>query len=96
MPNSRPPRQWEARVAHDVRFAHRLADALIALCHETAQEYRLSVACVLGALAMALGRLAGRTARVHGAEIDQAIDAVIRHLSRVATREYLGPGQRLQ
>ena len=95
MPNSRPPRRGEARFAHEVRCAHRLADAVITLCHDTAQEYRLSVSCVIGGLGMALGRLAGRTARANGAEIDRAVGVVVRHLWRIAMLEYFGPGHRL-
>jgi hypothetical protein len=69
-------------------LAHRLAESVIRLCDETAGEFGMSVACVLGGLTLALGRIAGRAARDNGAQIDEAVGMVLQHLWRIANREY--------
>ena len=55
----------------------------------------MSVASVLGGLTLALGRIAGRAARDNGAQIDEAVGMVLRHLWRIANREYFGAANRL-
>ena len=61
---------------------------MLTLCHETAKEYRLSGSCVLGALGIGLGVIAGRSARENDADFDQAVRVVLQHVWRVATSEY--------
>src|SRR5207249_4951102 len=81
------PRQT-ALLFNQVRLVHRLADSVLLLASETAGECGLSVACVLGALTLALGRLAGSTARDNGAHLDGALAAMVRQLRRVAMAEF--------
>jgi len=73
----------------------RLAEAVLALCHDMAKEYRLSGSCVLGALGIGLGIIAGRSARESDADFDKAVRVVLQHVWRVATAEYYRVGGRL-
>ena len=78
---------------NQVRSVHRLADSVLLLASETAGECGLSVACVLGGLILALGRLAGSTARDNGANLDGALATVGRQLRRVAMAEFGRPSR---
>ena len=80
----------------DDPVAARLAEALTTLCHETAQEFGLSVSCVLRGLTISLGRIAGRAARDGGLEIDEAIRIVLQQVWRATILEYFRPRAQLQ
>lgn len=74
--------------AEEAREAARLADSLLLLASEQAEARRLSEGAVLGALTVALGRVAGSVARQNGQTLDRFSKFVVRHFRRVAKMEF--------
>lgn len=72
----------------DARQIHHLAEFLLLSASEYAEQQRLSPGAVLGAFAMALGRMTGSLAKEVGEPVARLGQHVVRHVQRVASLEF--------
>jgi len=74
--------------ASETRYASQLAEALMRAASEEARRRGISDACVVGALTLLLGRVAGSVARYRGFDVDQYALFIRNHFTRIAKTEF--------
>ena len=72
----------------EARQASILADALWTATAEEAHDYLLSEGCVVGALTLLLGKVAGRIAQAHGHDFAQYTSFIIQEFRKAAWAEH--------
>jgi len=70
------------------RYSRMLAQALGAAASDTATEHRLSDACVVRALTLLFGRVAGAVAHQRGFDLVDYIEFMTGRVRRVAAAEF--------
>ena len=80
----------------ETRYAKQLADALMRAASEEAGRCGVSDACVVGALTLLLGRVAGSVARHRGLEVDQYAAFIVDHVARIVKTEFARRAPTLQ
>jgi hypothetical protein len=83
-------------VASETRYARQLADALMRAASEEAGRCGVSDACVVGALTLLLGRVAGSVARHRGLEVDQYGAFIVDPVARSVKAEFARRSPTLQ
>jgi hypothetical protein len=75
-------------LAHDVRYAARLVEALTLLIAEHARERHLTRAAVVGSVSWVLGRMVGTWARDAGVDLEASLGFMVRQLRQTAVGEF--------
>lgn len=77
-------------------YARQLAEALMRATSEEAGRSGVSDACVVGALTLLLGRVAGSVARHRGLEVDRYAAFIVDYVARIVKAEFARRAPTLQ